>query len=133
MATTSSMKVVWSELDHRLIQDSQGNIKLAENVAAVMSSIDNILRTRKGERCYLPEFGSNLMDAVFEPLDDTILKYLSRDLKTTIEKWDDRVIVDDMQLYPDPDQGALSITVVFSIKGQSGLYEYHTAIKSEEE
>jgi hypothetical protein len=133
MATTSSMKVVWSELDHRLIQDSQGNIKLAENVAAVMSSIDNILRTRRGERCYLPEFGSNLMDAVFEPLDDTILKYLSRDLKTTIEKWDDRVIVDDMQLYPDPDQGALSITVVFAIKGQSGLYSYETSIKSEEE
>jgi hypothetical protein len=133
MAITSSIGVVWSELDHRLIQDSQGNIKLAENVAAVMSSIDNILRTRKGERCMLPEFGSNLMDAVFEPLDDTILKYLSRDLKTTIKKWDDRVIVDDMQLYPDPDQGFLSITITFAIKGQSGLYEYKTSIKSEEE
>lgn len=125
--------VVWSDLDHRFVKDSQGNLKLVENVASVMSSIDNILRTRKGERCYLPEFGSNLAGSVFESFDDTILKYLSRDIRITIERWDDRVIVEDVQLYSDPDQGVLSITVLFSIKGHGNIYRYETQVKSEVE
>lgn len=126
------MPVVWSELDHRLAQDSLGNLKLAENVAAVMSSIDNILRTRKGERVMLPEFGSNLGDIVFESMDNTLFKYLTRDIKATIERWDDRVIVDDIQIYPDPDQASLSITVLFAIKGHGNIYRYHTSIRGEE-
>jgi len=130
MATT--LGVIWSELDHRLIQDSQGNLKVAENIAAVMSSIDNILRTRKGERVMLPEFGSDLGDAVFETFDGTVLKYLSRDLKTTIERWDDRVIIDDVQMYPDPDRQYLSVTIVFAIKGYSDLYKYETQIRGGE-
>lgn len=127
----TSMPVVWSELDHRLIQDSQGNLKLAENVAAVMSSIDNILRTRKGERGMLPEFGSNLIDVVFESMDETLLKYLTRDIKVTIEKWDDRPIIDDIQIYPDPDQGTISITIIFALKGSGNMYKYQTNIKGE--
>lgn len=130
MAITS-IPVVWSELDHRLIQDSQGQLKLVENVAAVMSSIDNILRTRKGERCYLPEFGSSLMDAVFEPMDDTLLKYLSRGVKTEIERWDDRVIIDDVLIYSDPDQGSVSVTILFGIKGDRNIYKYQSQIRGE--
>jgi len=34
---------VWSDLDHRLIQDGRGQLKKVTNVAAVMTSIDNIL------------------------------------------------------------------------------------------
>ena len=122
---------IWSEIDHRFTQDSQGNLKIAENVAAVMSSIDNILRTRKGERVMLPTFGSNLMDAVFEPMNDTILKYLSRDIKVTIERWDDRVIIDDIQIYSDPDQASIAVTILFGIKGHGNIYKYSASIRGE--
>ena len=131
MANLTQIGTIWSEIDHRFTQDAQGNLKIAENVAAVMSSIDNILRTRKGERCMLPEFGSNLMDAVFEPMNDTILKYLSRDIKTTIERWDDRVVIDDIQLYSDPDQGSIAITILFAIKGHGNIYKYQSQIRGE--
>lgn len=127
----TKIKEVWSDIDHRFVQDSRGNLKVAINIEAVYSSIDNILRTRRGERVMLPEFGSNLMDAVFEPLNDTILKFLSRDLKETIERWDDRVIVNEVQIYQDPDYSSISLTVLFIIKGYADIFKYETQIRGE--
>jgi len=128
---STKIKEIWSDIDHRFIQDSRGNLKVAINIESVYSSIDNILRTRRGERVMLPEFGSNLMDAVFEPLNDTILKFLSRDLKETIERWDDRVIVNEVQIFQDPDYSSISLTVLFIIKGYTNIFKYETQVRGE--
>lgn len=47
----NKITTVWSDLDSRIVQDAQGGIKKAENVAAVLSAINNILKTSPGERC----------------------------------------------------------------------------------
>ena len=41
---------IWSEIDYRFVKDAQGLLKTVVNVGAVMSSIDSILKTRRGER-----------------------------------------------------------------------------------
>jgi len=129
MATKAG--IIWSEIDHRFIKDAQGRLKIAENVAAVMSSIDNILRTRRGERVMLPSFGSDLAGVLFEPVNSSTIKFLSRALKNDIERWDDRVLISSVEIYPDPDSGYISITLLFSIKGISDLLKYETVIKGE--
>jgi phage baseplate assembly protein W len=123
--------IIWSDIDHRFIKDAQGTLKKAENVAAVMSSIDNILRTRKGERVMLPEFGSDLASIIFEPINSTTIKFLSRSLKDEIERWDDRVLIQTVDIYPDPDTNFISITMMFRIKGLAKILKYETVIKGE--
>jgi len=44
---------VWSEIDPEIVSDGLGQIKRVINVDAVKASIDNILRTRPGERCFV--------------------------------------------------------------------------------
>lgn len=122
---------IWSDLDHRLIQDSEGNLKKVINVQAVLTSIDNILRTYRGERVMLPEFASNLRSIVFESMNETILDFISRDIKDTIERWDDRVIVSQVKFLAEPDQSAISLTVLFGIKGFSKVFKYETSVKGE--
>jgi len=124
----SIQTVVWSDLDHRLIQDGQGRLKLVENVASVMTSIDNILRTAPGERVMLPQFGANLRGMVFENITPTLMKFLSRQVKEVIEVWDDRVLVQEVELRADPDASSVSITVVFSIRGFPNIFEYQSAL-----
>jgi len=126
-----SMSSVWSDLDHRLIPDSLGNIKKVINVDAVMTSIDNILRTYPGERVMLPEFASSLHGIVFENTNKTLLDYLSRDLKDTIERWDDRIIIQGIKFYSDPDQGEISLAISFGIRGSGQMFTYSKAIKGE--
>ena len=124
MSNSTQIGIIWSDLDYHLIQDSQGSLKKVENLDAVLTSIDNILRTRKGERCMLPEFGSDLTGVIFESMNPTVLKFVSRMVKQDIERWDDRVIVSNVSLYSDPDKGLITLTVLFLIKGYSQEFKY---------
>lgn len=129
MAT--QLSVIWSELDHRFVQDAQGAIKVVENVAAVLSSIDNILRTRRGERVMRPNFGSDLADVLFEPVNATVIKFLTRSLKSDIERWDDRVFINSLSILPEPDKNLISITILFHIIGMDKIIKYETEVRGE--
>jgi len=122
---------VWSDLHHNLIQDSLGNLKKVINVDAVASSIDNILRTYPGERFFLPEFGSSLHGIVFENTNKTLLDYISRDVKETIERWDDRILVSEVKFFADPDQGTISLTLSYMVRGFGQIFTYSIPIKGE--
>jgi len=125
MAASDKMGVIWSDLHPKIIPDGQGDLKIVENVASVMGSIDNILRTQKGERVMLPEFGSNLGSMVFENIDDTLMKFIAHDVKESIERWDDRVSVEQVQAVSDPDRGEVSLVVKFRIKGYgNSIFEH---------
>lgn len=131
MATSFQAKEIWSDLDHRFRQDGQGNLKKVVNVAAVMSSIDNILRTNKGERVMLPQFGSGLRSMLFEGINQTLMKFTSRQIREAIETWDDRVIVSEVELSVEPDHSAISVIISFIIKGLEDIFQYETTIRGE--
>jgi len=122
---------IWSEIDPRFVPDAQGRLKRVINVEAVKAGIDNILRTRKGERVMLPNFGSILPDIVFEPLTSTSVKLLRRIIKEDVERWDDRVIVETTDFYLDADNSSLSISLYFRIRGFSNIFTYETEFRGE--
>lgn len=124
---------VWSDLDHRLPLDAQGEIKIAINMQAVMSSIDNILKTYRGERVMLPEFGSMLRNIVFEQIDDDLVDFISRDIKDVIEIWDDRIDVKEISFLPEPDKNSISLQLSFSIRGYKQIFKYVAPIRGEVE
>ena len=125
------ISTVWSDLDHRLVLDAQGEIKIAINMQAVMSSIDNILRTSRGERVMLPEFGSMLRNIVFEQIDEDLVDFISRDIKDVIEIWDDRIDVKEISFLSEPDSNAISLQVMFAIRGYDQIFKYVAPIQGE--
>jgi len=120
--------ILWSDLNPALKTDAQGNIKIDENIQAVLGSIDNILRTSKGERVMLPTFASDLRDVVFENMTSTIATLISDSIRDAINTWDDRVEVLKIDLMPLPDYNQIKITIQFNIKSYvspviySGIY-----------
>lgn len=96
-----------------------------------MTSIDNILRTSPGERVMLPQFGCSLRSMLFENMNSALLTHLSRQIKSAIELWDDRVEVVEVAMLQDSDMNAVSVRVMFSIAGQPRIFEYVTSIKGE--
>lgn len=129
MAT--KIDIVWSDLDHRIVQDAQGVLKKVTNVQAVMTSVDNILRTSKGERVMLPEFGSSLKDMIFESMNSPLLDLVSQAIKDEIETWDDRVIVTQVRYLEEPDNNAVIIEISFAIKGFYKIFKREVSIKGE--
>jgi len=81
--------------------------------------------------CMLPSFGSVLSDILFEPLDGTATKILSRTVKGEIERWDNRVFVESVELYSDPDRSSLSVSILFQIRGYTEIFKLDTVINGE--
>ena len=124
MALSVKIDEVWSDLDHRFIPDSLGVLKKVINTDAVLTSIDNILRTNRGERVMLPEFGSGLRSLVFENMDEAAFNFISQEIRENIEIWDDRISVQEVSVSMDPDQQIVSMSLEFSIKGNPGIFLY---------
>ena len=120
---------VWSDLDHRFMPDAAGAVKVAINVQAVMSSVDNILRTYRGERVMLPEFGSMLRNMVFESMNSPLLDSVSQGIKDDLETWDPRVRVTQVRYLQDPDANEVTIEVSFMIKGYYKIFRREVGVK----
>ena len=102
------------------------------NEDAVFQAINNILSTRKGERLFLPEFGSNIKDLLFEPIDEETAFLIKSEILRAIEEWDLRVDIEyaKSEVIPYPDENKYEIKIVFSIIGlTSEKFEYVQELK----
>jgi phage baseplate assembly protein W len=100
----------------------QVNTKLkskAEDLATVYQSIANILNTTKTERFFNPEFGSELEDILFEPMDSITETKIFRLVVQAIERWEPRVSIDygKSSVVGDPDDHQYDVSLVFKVKG----------------
>lgn len=66
-------------------------IAVANGVSEINQSIHIILTTRPGERYMNPEFGSYLMDCVFEPNDFVLKDLLFIYTAAALERWERRI------------------------------------------
>lgn len=119
---------VWSDIHQDFKKDAQGGLKKVINVDSVMTSIDNILRTKQGERVMLPSFATTLADLTFDPMSDNLMGNMAKEIKRSIEKWDDRVSVTGVQYFQDPDNNTVIIYLSFTIKGYSQTFNYKTSV-----
>jgi len=129
MSVTYQATEVWSDLHHDIVADARGNIKKAINIDAVITSIDNILRTYPSERVMLPTFASSLHDIVFELMDDHTAELMTSGIREAIEKWDDRVIVNSANLVRVPDQNYMELYLSFTIRGYDRIFEHKFTVK----
>ena len=119
--------VVWSDLNPAFITDTQGKLKLDENIESVKGSIDNILRTSPGERVFLPTFALGLRNLLFEPINDRLLNRLSNAVKEVIEVWDNRISIDAVEFKSDPDYSTVYVNLTFRIRGYQETFN-HTVV-----
>jgi len=95
------------------------------DIPAVYQSIHNILVTRKGERLFNPEFGTDLEETLFELMDNITAEKLFVRLTESIERWEPRVIIQysESSVIPDYDTNTYYLNLVFTVKGY-GLTKY---------
>ncbi len=57
------------------------------NKDSIKSNLTHILLTRKGERYMNPDFGTNLLRFLFEPVDDITLVSIKDELREVVSKY----------------------------------------------
>lgn len=115
---------IWSDIHHNIDVDAQGSIRKVINIDAVKTSIDNILKTRPGERVMLPTFAGGIQDLVFEPTKPFVYDRIADRIKSAINIWDDRILIESINFEIDADHNAVAILFKFAIKGYANIFEH---------
>lgn len=64
--------------------------------AAIRSDLLHLILTTKGQRYYLPDFGTDLLKYIFEPNDSKTLSDIKVDINETVKKYIPNLIVNDV-------------------------------------
>lgn len=70
---------------------------------AVKADLMHLLLTNKGERYYLPDFGTNLLRFIFEPNDAITISSIREDISTTVRKYIPNLQIDEVNVTPNED------------------------------
>ena len=87
--------------------------------AAIAQSIKGLLLTRKGERPFQPEIGSNIMDLLFEPLDYGTGAMLKKAISKCLVTYEGRIIITRLACILDFDNNGYDIELEYMIVGRA--------------
>lgn len=82
---------------------------------AIKASIRNLIQTRNFERPFHPEIGCQVNSLLFENITPVIYQIIKKTIFDVIEKFEPRVVVQDVLTQETPDSNALDVTIIFRI------------------
>jgi phage baseplate assembly protein W len=75
---------------------------------AIKADLMHLILTRKGERLYNPDFGTNLIRFIFEPNDSVTQSEIKTDIQDTVKKYLPNLVVNDVIVTPSETNEHLS-------------------------
>ncbi len=94
-----------------------GSLAMSSGYDSIRESILIILRTTKGERLMRPDFGCGIYDFVFHPINATTLRILATEVEEALLKFEPRIDVNRVKVYPDPDvESRLIIEIEYTVR-----------------
>jgi phage baseplate assembly protein W len=97
--------------------DSRGNIRMVQGAQEIEEAIRLILSTAPGERRMRPEFGCNLHEMVFAPINVSTMTMIRYHVTRALERWEPRIELEEVSVEPAPYvEGCLIITITYTIR-----------------
>lgn len=78
-----------------------GKIEMTEPKEDIRQSIRILLSTTRGERLLHPDYGCNLTQFMFEPLNYELVQRIKQEVYTSITKWERRIQNLEINLFQD--------------------------------
>jgi len=88
-----------------------------KNESAIARSIRNIVFTVPGEKFFNETFGSNISRSLFENVDDITASVIVDEIRQSIRNFEPRVNLLDVQAFPDYDNNAFDLIIIYEIIG----------------
>lgn len=114
MATRNTR--TYTDLDLNFIANpATGDISKKYDENAIKQSVKNLVMTRHYERPFHPEIGSQVMGLLFENDSPMLQATLQRAIIYTIENFEPRVKLINVQVNMNPDNNSVYVSITFKI------------------
>jgi len=87
----------------------------ATDADAVRADLLHLLLTNKGERLYMPDFGSDLKKYIFEPNDDVTHEQIKDNLNQTIKRYMPNLIINDITFKKDSIEELIIVELTYTV------------------
>ena len=84
------------------------------NEAAIISSLKNIIFTRRGERPFFPEFGCDVANMLFENFSKFTSDAIQTEIRTAVENFEPRVLTINVAVEENLDQHSFVLYLYFT-------------------
>ena len=88
-----------------------------KNENAIARSVRNIVFTLPGEKFFDENFGSRISASLFENIDDITANVISDEITQSIERYEPRVDLINVEVFPNFDSNGFDVTIVYNIIG----------------
>ncbi len=114
MATTLSFKDINITFKKHPVTN---DLVVSKDASAIKQAIVNLLLTNKGERAFKPDYGSDIRNYLFEPLDYATSAQIQGNIRHTIAKWEPRIQVTSLTAKPNFDDNGFDVEMTYKIRG----------------
>ena len=114
MASTLSFKDINITFKKHPVTD---DLVVSRDASAIKQAIVNLLLTNKGERLMNPDYGSDIRSYLFEPLDYGTASQIKRNILFTIDKWEPRISVLNINAIPNYADNGFDVEMTYEIRG----------------
>ena len=107
------------------VDPKTGKFALVEEEEDIRESIGIILRTVRGERVMRPDFGTDVMEYLFAPINDTLQDGISFDLQEDLLYQEPRIRdVEVKVLEPAGPEGSVTVEVSYTVRSTNSRYNH---------
>jgi len=83
---------------------------------AIKADLLHLLLTRKGQRLYNPDFGTRLLEFIYEPYDGMTFSDVRNEIETTVKRYLPQLRLNDLTVDPSPlSEYAVLVTIDYTI------------------
>lgn len=95
--------------------NTNNDVSVVINTNAVQNSLVGIISTRKGERPFEPDFGSDIHSSLFENMSDFSAYAVEKAIQEAITNYEPRVILKRVQVTPEYDTNTYTVEIHYHI------------------
>jgi len=113
----ATLQKIYSDIDYTFTRKPVvGDVALSYDQQAVIRSIRNLLLTKKYDKKFNPDIGTNINALLFEMVSPITASALTSEIKSIIENYERRAKIRDVVVEALPDKNAYNITLSFYIE-----------------
>jgi len=119
---------MWVDLDMEMRKKANGDIADMRENSAIENSLGNIWKTLSGSRRMLYSFASPTWGVLFEQIDEITSRELGRMLLKSIERWEDRIKVENLHIDADPDNNQYVVQLTYTVISEGDATYIYTDV-----
>jgi phage baseplate assembly protein W len=112
-----------------LVHPLTDDLIVRSNIDAINGSIMNIIKTKKGERVFQPDFGSTIYNSLFEPMNSQTRIVLEAQIENALNQHEPRININEIKVVAKPDENGYEVYISYVPNNEKTLAELEFFLK----